>query len=79
MVRHTTLKLSFCTFLVLGMMQNTFADTNKLTELSDTEMSKVEGQALMSLSYLAPTDTKNPMKNIRWCFKKYAEKKQVEF
>lgn len=64
MVKDTIFKLSFCTFLVLGIMQNTFADTIKLTELSDTEMSQVEGQALMSLSYLAPTDAKNPMKNI---------------
>ena len=64
MVRHTTFKLSFCAFLVLGMMQNTFADAKQLTELSDKEMSQVEGQALMSLSYLAPTDAKNPMKNI---------------
>ena len=39
MVRHTTFKLSFCAFLVLGMMQNIFADAKQLTELSDTEMS----------------------------------------
>ena len=64
MVRHTTFKRSFCAFLVLGGMQNTFADAKQLTELSDKEMSQVEGQALMSLSYLAPTDAKNPMKNI---------------
>lgn len=64
MVRHTIFKLSFCAFLVLGMMQNTFADAKQLTELSDKEMSQVEGQALMSLSYLAPTDAKNPILKI---------------
>ncbi|WP_228140703.1 hypothetical protein [Acinetobacter sp. TGL-Y2] len=32
--------------------------------LSDRELSDVNGQALMSLSYLAPADNANPMKNI---------------
>ena len=78
MVRHTTLKLSFCTFLVLGMMQNTFADTNKLTELSDQEMSKVEGQALMSLSYLAPTDATNKMSADNIGFYKLGMEAEIE-
>ena len=78
MVRHTTFKLSFCTFLVLGMMQNTFADTNKLTELSDQEMSKVEGQALMSLSYLAPTDATNKMSADNIGFYKLGMEAEIE-
>lgn len=35
-----------------------------LQRLTDTELSAVNGQALMSLSYLAPNDNANPMKNI---------------
>lgn len=45
---------------VIGASANTFA----LNELSDAELSQAEGQALMSLSYLAPTDTKNLMRNM---------------
>ncbi len=32
-----------------------------LVELSDAELSKVRGQALMSLGYIAPTDSANKM------------------
>lgn len=32
-----------------------------LTELNDAELSKVSGQALMSLSYIAPNDSVNKM------------------
>ena len=78
MVRHTTFKPSFCTFLVLGMMQNTFADTNKLTELSDQEMSKIEGQALMSLSYLAPNSASNKMSAENIGFYKLGMEAEIE-
>ncbi|CAM9128881.1 hypothetical protein ACBE110449_02715 [Acinetobacter bereziniae] len=32
-----------------------------LVELNDTELSKVQGQALMSLGYIAPNDAANKM------------------
>ncbi len=35
-----------------------------LSQMNDQEMSETTGQALMSLSYLAPNDSTNPMKNI---------------
>lgn len=35
-----------------------------LQKMSDQELSDMTGQALMSLSYLAPTDSANPMRNI---------------
>lgn len=35
-----------------------------LNQMNDQELSDTTGQAIMSLSYLAPTDTSNPMKNI---------------
>lgn len=37
----------------------------QLIKMSDSELSEINGQALMSLSYLAPQDTNNPMKNIQ--------------
>lgn len=40
------------------------ANQGNLQPMSDLELSEVKGQALMSLSYLAPTDSANPMKNI---------------
>ncbi|MBJ8427540.1 hypothetical protein [Acinetobacter bereziniae] len=51
--------------IVLSM--NCFAENEKITsliQLNDSELSEVKGQALMSLSYLAPTDATNPMRNI---------------
>lgn len=44
-----------------------FANDEKvssLIQLDDTELSEVKGQALMSLSYLAPRDSANPMRNV---------------
>lgn len=43
-----------------GLCLNTaYANTSTLTSLTDTEMSATTGQALMSLSYIAPTDGAN--------------------
>lgn len=36
----------------------------QLTPLSDSELSNINGQALMSMSFLAPKDQDNPMRNI---------------
>lgn len=46
--------------MVLSM--NCFAEDEKITsliQLNDSELSEVQGQSLMSLSYIAPTDTTN--------------------
>lgn len=42
-----------------GLCLNTTNATSTLTSLTDTEMSATTGQALMSLSYIAPTDAAN--------------------
>lgn len=42
-----------------GLCLNTANATSTLTSLTDTEMSATTGQALMSLSYIAPTDAAN--------------------
>ena len=47
-----------------ALSSTAYAVNSNLQSLSDTEMSDVNGQALMSLSYLAPTDSANPMKSI---------------
>lgn len=48
-----------------GLCLNTaYANTSTLTSLTDTEMSATTGQALMSLSYIAPSDSANLMRNI---------------
>ena len=50
--------LTFCSLSVGGAYAAT------LQQMTDDQMSESVGQALMSLAYLAPTDTSNPMKNI---------------
>ena len=47
--------------LALGglCLNSAYANTSTLTSLTDTEMSATTGQALMSLSYIAPTDAAN--------------------
>ena len=42
-----------------GLCLNTTNATSTLTSLTDTEMSATTGQALMSMSYIAPTDGAN--------------------
>ena len=64
MIRLLSANLMVCAYLVIGCMHVVHAQPDKLKQMSDTELSDVNGQALMSLSYLAPTDTQNPMKNI---------------
>ena len=54
---------SICLPLTLGISSLAFANS-QLKTLSDSELADVNGQALMSLSYLAPTDNANPMKNV---------------
>lgn len=56
--------LTVCTLMIFGSLQDAVADTSGLKKMSDTELADINGQALMSLSYLAPTDATNPMKNI---------------
>ena len=64
MMRNIRFKSLACCVGLLMSSHYTFAEQGSLQALSDSEMSQVEGQALMSLSYLAPTDSTNPMKNI---------------
>ena len=54
---------SICLPLTLGISSFAFANS-QLKILTDSELADVNGQALMSLSYLAPTDNANPMKNV---------------
>ena len=54
---------SICLPLTLGISSLAFANS-QLKTLSDSELADVNGQALMSLSYLAPRDNANPMKNV---------------
>lgn len=50
--------------LTYAMSTLSYATDSKMHSLSDAELSNVNGQALMSLTYLAPSDSTNPMKNI---------------
>lgn len=54
---------SICLPLTLGISSFAFANS-QLKTLTDSELADVNGQALMSLSYLAPADNANPMKNV---------------
>lgn len=47
-----------------GMSTLVYANEPNLVPMSDGELSAVNGQALMSLNYLSPTDASNPMRNI---------------
>lgn len=52
------IKILCLTFLSLGMAV-THADFTHLQSMSDEQLSETTGQALMSLSYIAPTDATN--------------------
>lgn len=64
MNKKISIKILQSLFLLTGSMAIAEAEQIKLQEMTDSEMSNVNGQALMSLSYIAPKDTANPMKNI---------------
>lgn len=49
---------------IIGISTISYAESTSMQVLTDHELSAVNGQALMSLTYLAPTDSANPMKNI---------------
>lgn len=49
----------YLTLLLLGCYSAASANVNTLKSMSDEQLSETTGQALMSLSYIAPTDTKN--------------------
>ncbi|NNP68507.1 hypothetical protein [Acinetobacter sp. Ac_5812] len=44
-------------------LNSTYATTNTMQSMTDSEMSATTGQALMSLSYISPTDAANLEKN----------------
>ena len=64
MNKKISIKILQSLFLLTGSMAIAEAEQIKLQEMTDSEMSNVNGQALMSLSYIAPKDTANQMKNI---------------
>ena len=64
MVKLISVNLTVCACLFFSCIQNIHANPSGLKQMSDSELSDVNGQALMSLSYLSPTDASNPMKNI---------------
>lgn len=63
-LKRTVNIFSICLPLVFGLNSVAHAVGDQLQSLTDSELSDVNGQALMSLSYLAPKDNANPMKNI---------------
>ena len=56
--------MAMCAPFALAMSSICYATGAQMQSLSDSELSDINGQALMSLSYLAPSDSTNPMKNI---------------
>lgn len=62
-LKRSVSMFSICLPLTLGLSSFALANS-QLKSLSDSELADVDGQALMSLSYLAPSDNANPMKNI---------------
>ncbi|ENX34475.1 hypothetical protein F889_01757 [Acinetobacter colistiniresistens] len=62
------MKNRYLSMVLLGTMglcvNSAYASSSTLQSMSDSEMSATTGQALMSLSYIAPTDNANLMKNI---------------
>lgn len=65
MVLKRSVKLfGLCLPFAFAMTSIAYATTSQMQSLSDAELADVNGQALMSLSYLAPSDSANPMKNI---------------
>nr|WP_257219854.1 hypothetical protein [Acinetobacter sp. YH12239] len=57
---------NFCIPVIYGLTSITLAYAAPMQELTDAELSHVEGKALMSLSYISPADSvnKNPGQNI---------------
>lgn len=55
---------SICLPFAFGWSSLAYAVGGQMQSLNDAELADVSGQALMSLSYLAPSDSANPMKNI---------------
>ncbi|ENX17672.1 hypothetical protein F895_00816 [Acinetobacter sp. CIP 64.2] len=62
------MKNRYLSMVLLGTMglcvNSAYASSTTLQSMSDSELSATTGQALMSLSYIAPTDNANLMKNI---------------
>lgn len=56
--------LSLALFAVTSIGLNSTYAASTMTVLSEEQMSETVGQALMSLNYITPTDSSNPMKGI---------------
>ena len=61
MNKKISIKILHALFLLMGSVVMAEAKPVKLQEMTDAEMSNVNGQALMSLSYTSPTDSINKM------------------
>ncbi|MCH4243439.1 hypothetical protein [Acinetobacter gerneri] len=65
-MEHKKIKLRYIKYSLacvgLTFCSEIFADVQKLQQMQDEEMSQIHGQALMSLSYIAPEDGANKMR-----------------
>ncbi|WP_288401087.1 hypothetical protein [uncultured Acinetobacter sp.] len=52
-------KFNILGFSILALLASQGIYASTMVDLTDDELSKVQGQALMSLSYISPVDTKN--------------------
>ena len=60
MLKFNSLCLAICSCFSTVVVHS----ASGLVSMSDSELAATEGQALMSLSYIAPNDAANPMRNI---------------
>lgn len=60
-LKASTAILGICVPVIFGLNSATYATNIQLQSLNDEELSEINGQALMSLSYLAPNDANNKM------------------
>ncbi len=77
-MNNIRLKSLVCCVGLLMASHHAFAQQTSMQALSDAELSQVEGQALMSLNYISPTDTANQMKGQNVGFYKLGMEAEVE-
>lgn len=77
-MNNIRLKSLVCCVGLLMASHHAFAEQTSMQALSDAELSQVEGQALMSLNYISPTDTANQMKGQNVGFYKLGMEAEIE-
>ncbi len=77
-MNNIRLKSLVCCVGLSMASHHAFAEQTSMQALSDAELSQVEGQALMSLNYISPTDTANQMKGQNVGFYKLGMEAEVE-